>query len=84
MRAKVKQSSGFRPVQVKLDFDNAVEYAVFRRIIGLADSISEIIVDCHINNIEHETGVVISPKDLEQCARGILGRIWKRLPKGGK
>ncbi len=82
MKTKVKQNTGFRPVQIKLDFDNPVEYAVFTQIVSLNTTIPNAIVDDHVNSIMHRSGVKVEPEDLRQCAKAILDRIYNRLPKG--
>ncbi len=84
MKAKVKQVNGFRPVDVRLNFENQVEYAVFKEIVDMTLSIPAGFKDAHCQKVREVTGVNMSATDIKQCARSILNRIGKRLPKGGR
>ena len=83
MQTKAKQRNGFRPVQVKLNFDNALEYHIFTRIVSMDYTIPKAIVQQR-KFIVRDSGVVVSDHDVEACATGMLHNIYKHLPKGGK
>ena len=84
MQAKIKQKNGFRPVDVRLNFENMVEYSVFKEIMDMTLTIPEGFKDAHCQKVREVTGINMASVDIKQCARSMLSRIGKRLPKGGK
>ncbi len=85
MKVRAKQNKGFRPVNVKLRFDNAVEYACFNAVMGSGMKVSELISQTRTGMVVANTGVDLSSEEVRCCIKSILNRIWNHLDHvGGK
>jgi hypothetical protein len=86
MKVRVKSNTGFRPVTVRISFDNAVEYACFKTMIGAydsleaKDSIPYKIAAGYTGLITAMSGVILSGNEVEGCLKGIMKRIYNKLP----
>jgi hypothetical protein len=82
MKVKARQNHKWRPVRVVLDFDNQVEYAIFRGMMTLDDTVPNILAASHSAGIiERQTGVRMPHQDIRKCAKGIMNSIFNRCPK---
>lgn len=81
MQVKVKQQNGFRPVTVKLKFDNKVEYECFRQMFALTGTIPDAIGTGGVERMATNTGVKMKEEDLICCIQGVLERVAGKLPK---
>lgn len=90
MKVRVKRNIGFRPVSVKISFDNAVEYACFKTMMGASDcpypnfSIPYRIATGFTGIISTMCGVALSADEVKQCLKGVMKRISNKLPEGGR
>lgn len=79
MKCRVRRNKGFRPINVRLRFDNIVEYECFRALMG-DDGATPKTVSRLSGLISGLTGVNLTEHEVEQCLRGMMPRIWKKLP----
>jgi hypothetical protein len=85
MKVKARQNHKWRPVRVVLDFDNQVEYTIFRGIMSLDNTIPvAVATSMTIDIIKRQTGVKMQQEDIRCCAQGIINSIFKRCPKEKK
>lgn len=80
MQVKARQQNGFRPVTVKIKFDNKVEYEIFRLIMKLPTTIASLISTDGVGIIKESTGVLMKPIDVINCVYGVMARISNKLP----
>ncbi len=81
MKVRTRRNNGFRPITVKIRFDNLVEYECFRALMSygyIVRSISNVFTGA----ISLKTGVILGANEVEQCLSGVLKRIYKHLPEG--
>lgn len=90
MKVRVKRNIGFRPVSVKINFDNAVEYACFKGMMGTyagtpqSLSIPHRVAEGLTGIISSMSGVILSKNEVEQCLKGVMRRIFRKLPNAWK
>lgn len=82
MRCRVKRNHGFRPITIKLRFDNVVEYECFRALMGSYAEVSTSVSSSLIGAICYHSGVTLSIKDARECLGGIMKRIWLKISAG--
>lgn len=81
MQVKARKRDGFRPVDLRLNFENKLQYAVFREIVGKVEAIPNMISTYHAESIRHSSGINASNEDIKACAVSVLHSIHRRLPK---
>ncbi len=89
MQCRVRRNKGFKPINVRLRFDNVVEYTCFRALMGDYETQAYIATPKHIaakltGMISAVTGVRLSDNEVEQCLKGIMQRISNKLPDVGE
>lgn len=81
MKCRVRRNKGFRPINVRLRFDNIVEYECFRNLMGDV-MVTPQTVSRLSGLISAVAGVRLSEDGVEQCLEGMMSRIWNKLPAG--
>lgn len=81
MKVRVRRNKGFKPVNIRLRFDNVVEYECFRTLMGDSGSTPQTVSRLS-GLISTVTGVNLSGDKVEQCLESIMLRIWNKLPDG--
>jgi hypothetical protein len=90
MKVKVRQSNGFRPVTVKVVFNNQVEYECYRVMMGDFQGSPDYkgvpykIASGYTGIISALTKVALSGAEVEACLTGVMRRIHRKLPMGGE
>jgi hypothetical protein len=82
MRCRVRRNHGFKPINVRLRFDSLVEYECFRSLMGDYEDTPNHIAKGFTGILYSITGVKLSSIDVKECLKGIMKRVYLKLPSG--
>jgi hypothetical protein len=90
LKIRTRRNNGFRPVTLKIDFDNIVEYECFRTLIGAYGNdgsmyefcVPESIRGLFTNYISAITGAKLKNHEVESCLRSTMQKIFNKMPEG--
>lgn len=82
MKCRVRRRKGFEPINVRLRFDNIVEYDCFRTLMGDYETTPYAISVRLTGLIPTVSGVSLSEREVEQCLKSMMIRIWNKMPEG--
>ncbi len=88
MKCRVRRNKAFKPINVRLRFDNLVEYECFKTMmLDYNSCASYIAIPLRLATKYHHvisiiTGVRLTSKEVADCLKSMMKRISNKLPVG--